>query len=55
MSRHYEKPAIKTLRADEIVESMGPVSCGSGAQTPLPVASDVTTGGRGGSGYSELD
>ena len=29
MKQRYERPRVRTLRADQIVEMMGPVSCGS--------------------------
>ena len=51
MSRCYEKPMIRTLRADEIVEAMGPVSCGSGAArqtTPIDGSVGPATASPGG-------
>lgn len=30
MPNQYEKPRIETLSANQIIELMGPVSCGSG-------------------------
>ena len=29
----YVRPQVQTVSADAIVDSMGPVSCGSGVQT----------------------
>lgn len=47
----YERPIVRTLRADQIVESMGPVSCGSGQFQPMP---DNNLGGIGrGTGFSD--
>ena len=51
MTKEYVKPQVKTLSADRIIEAMGPVSCGSGAQTqPMPVDDPVgrKTGNRNG-------
>jgi hypothetical protein len=50
MPKEYVKPTVKTLGADDIVEAMGPVSCGSGANRPNPVEDTVgpKTGNSGG-------
>jgi len=50
MPKEYVKPTVRTLSADEIVEAMGPVSCGSGANRPNPVEDGVgpKTGSSGG-------
>ena len=49
-SRKYTKPSIKTLPVAEILESLGPVSCGSGF--PLNGAGSVGAAGTYGSGSS---
>ncbi len=36
MTNPYERPSIKTVPAREIVESMGPVSCGSAETFSAP-------------------
>jgi hypothetical protein len=50
MAEKYEKPRITTLPADQIVESMGPVSCGSGAGNPGAAGGLMDPSGSGSSG-----
>jgi hypothetical protein len=50
MRKQYEEPRIETLSASQIIEGLGPVSCGSGgtdANSPLGVVSNVTSGSSG--------
>lgn len=54
MRKPYVKPLVKTLDANRIVDSMGPVSCGSGAgQNPLPAAANPSGTAHSG-GYRDL-
>jgi hypothetical protein len=55
MDKGYETPTVKTLKADEIVELLGPVSCGSGgAYDLLPGDTGYGSASQGSSGYSSL-
>jgi len=55
MKKQYVKPFVKTVDASEIVDSMGPVSCGSGAgQDPFPAPGAVGDAGSPG-GYKNLE
>jgi len=57
MNKPYVKPVVKTLDADQVVEAMGPVSCGSGAPNkPMPVSGDIGPAvGRSGGGLQGLN
>lgn len=51
MTNQYEKPRIETLSADQIIELMGPVSCGSGGGGIDTGDDSMTPMGRATSGY----
>ena len=54
-SRQYIEPAIKTLTTREILESLGPVSCGSGIPIgPGGALSPGEEGNHGGGGYQHM-
>jgi hypothetical protein len=48
MKASYQRPAIETMAADRILESLGPVSCGSNGSAGNSAMSPVT--GSSGSG-----
>ena len=41
MSNKYQKPQVKTMTVHEILETLGPVSCGSGSALGGHVDSNV--------------
>jgi hypothetical protein len=48
-NRRYERPEIRTVSGASLLESLGPVSCGSGHVDPNPFEADIRTwGGNGG-------
>jgi len=54
--RSYVKPAIKTLTTGEILESLGPVSCGSGIPPTGPgSAIDPFGVGNNSDGYKGMN
>ena len=51
----YERPRIKTVPASQIIELMGPVSCGSGGVDPLPSSGGFDISGQSGSGAKSFN
>lgn len=47
MINRYERPAVETMKADEIVELLGPVSCGSSAPAPGGFVGQKSASGNG--------
>ena len=51
--RGYEKPAVKTLTVSQILENLGPVSCGSGLVLGTN-DQDSSSGGASHPGYKDF-
>jgi hypothetical protein len=47
--RRYERPEIRTVSGASLLETLGPVSCGSGQVEPNPF-DEIRTWGGGGDG-----
>ena len=55
MSEHkYRKPQVKTMTVHEILETLGPVSCGSGAALGTPGSGQGTGTTPAGAGLEQL-
>jgi hypothetical protein len=50
----YRRPRIKTVPARQVIESMGPVSCGSGGANPYPDSGGVDVIDKTSGGLSKL-
>jgi hypothetical protein len=47
-SRRYERPEIRTVSGASLLETLGPVACGSGQFEPNPFESDASSWAGGG-------
>jgi hypothetical protein len=55
VNKTYERPRIETLSAEQIVECLGPVSCGSSPPVGAPGGGGfIDVIGGGGSGHQDL-